>query len=103
MGAIVREVVVNARKKRQWMNRTAMAVLWVLVSGFIWVGLHLYIRGESMQKAEESLVSMCDERARMLQDQFAVSVNHFQALAILISTFHYEKQPSAIDQVALMK
>jgi hypothetical protein len=27
----------------------------------------------------------------------------FQALAILISTFHYEKQPSAIDQVTLLK
>lgn len=52
-----------------------------------------------MRKAEEALVSMCEERARMIQDQFAVSVNHVHALAILISTFHYQKHPSAIDQV----
>lgn len=55
-----------------------------------------------MRKAEEALESMCEERARMLQDQFAVSVNHVHALAILVSTFHYRKQPSAIDQVYLI-
>ena len=43
--------------------------------------------------------SMCDERARMLQDQFNVSMNHVHALAILVSTFHHGKHPSAIDQV----
>ena len=47
----------------------------------------------------EVLSSMCDQRARMLQDQFNVSVNHVHALAILVSTFHYLKNPSAIDQV----
>lgn len=49
--------------------------------------------------AEERLVTMCDERMRMLQDQFAVSVKHVHALAILVSTFHFQKQPSAMDQV----
>ncbi|KAJ4747639.1 Histidine kinase [Rhynchospora pubera] len=92
------KVLVSVRKKRWWLNRTALMVLWVFVSGLIWVGLHLYSRGDSMRKAEENLVSMCNDRARMLQDQFAVSVNHFQALAILISTFHYEKHPSVLDQ-----
>lgn len=52
----------------------------------------------TVKTAEEPLVSMSDERARMLQDQFAVSVNHVHALAIIISTFHYEKIPSAMDQ-----
>ncbi|KAF8729516.1 hypothetical protein HU200_017455 [Digitaria exilis] len=46
---------------------------------------------------------MCEERARMLQEQFGVTVNHVHALAILISTFHYEKQPSAIDQETFAK
>ncbi|KAI3915457.1 hypothetical protein MKW92_023539 [Papaver armeniacum] len=46
----------------------------------------------------EMLSNMCDERARMLQDQFNVSMNHVHALAILVSTFHHGKQPSAIDQ-----
>ncbi|KAJ6340292.1 hypothetical protein OIU77_008118 [Salix suchowensis] len=34
----------------------------------------------------------------MLQDQFNVSMNHVQAMSILISTFHHGKNPSAIDQ-----
>ncbi|KAE8648099.1 hypothetical protein Csa_004721 [Cucumis sativus] len=49
-------------------------------------------------RRKEVLGSMCDQRARMLQDQFSVSVNHVHALAILISTFHYSKNVSAIDQ-----
>ncbi|KAI4963484.1 hypothetical protein ZWY2020_014030 [Hordeum vulgare] len=35
----------------------------------------------------------------MCEHQFAVSVNHVHALAILVATFHYEKQPPALDQV----
>ncbi|AQK65808.1 histidine kinase3 [Zea mays] len=46
----------------------------------------------------ENLANMCDERARMLQDQFNVSMNHVHALAILVSSFHHGKDPSAIDQ-----
>lgn len=53
-----------------------------------------------MTTAQEALVSMCDERARMLQDQFAVSVNHVHALAVLISIFHYQKNSSATDQIS---
>ncbi|CAN8291200.1 unnamed protein product [Cochlearia groenlandica] len=51
-----------------------------------------------MEKRKDTLASMCDERARMLQDQFNVSMNHVQAMSILISTFHHGKIPSAIDQ-----
>lgn len=47
----------------------------------------------------ETLANMCDERARVLQDQFNVSLNHVHALSILVSTFHHGKTPSAIDQV----
>ncbi|VVB01427.1 unnamed protein product [Arabis nemorensis] len=46
----------------------------------------------------ETLANMCDERARVLQDQFNVSLNHVHALSILVSTFHHGKTPSAIDQ-----
>ncbi|CAA7393336.1 unnamed protein product [Spirodela intermedia] len=52
----------------------------------------------TMSRNKENLVNMCDERARMLQDQFNVSMNHVHALAILVSTFHHGKRPSAIDQ-----
>ncbi|KAL6975601.1 Histidine kinase 2, partial [Sarracenia purpurea var. burkii] len=57
-----------------------------------------YLNGGIVFRREETLANMCDERARMLQDQFNVSMNHVHALAILISTFHHGKQPSAIDQ-----
>lgn len=90
--------------KRSWwllevrLSRLA-AVLWVLLSVVVWTVLHWHFRHAALRKAEEGLVSMCEERARMLQDQFAVSVNHVHALAILVATFHYEKSPPALDQV----
>lgn len=56
-----------------------------------------------MDKRKETLANMCDERARMLQDQFNVSMNHVQAMSILISTFHHGKKPSAIDQETFAK
>ena len=59
-----------------------------------------YTSFQVAEKRQESLASMCDERARMLQYQVNVSMNSLQALAILISTFHHSKNPSsAIDQV----
>lgn len=54
---------------------------------------------EIIMKRRETLANMCDERARVLQDQFNVSLNHVHALSILVSTFHHGKTPSAIDQV----
>jgi hypothetical protein len=56
---------------------------------------------QATEKRKETLASMCDERARIVQDQFNVSMNHIQAMSILISTFHHAKSPSAIDQVLI--
>ncbi|CAL4952964.1 unnamed protein product [Urochloa decumbens] len=72
--------------------------LWILawVLGAAWI--LYFMTNQAVDKRRESLGSMCDERARMLQDQFNVSMNHLQALAILVSTFHHSKTPSAIDQ-----
>ncbi|KAI4336570.1 hypothetical protein L6164_015082 [Bauhinia variegata] len=67
---------------------------WVIVS--LWI--FCYMSLQATEKRKETLASMCDERARMLQDQFNVSMNHIQAMSILISTFHHAKNPSAIDQ-----
>jgi hypothetical protein len=90
--------------KRPWwrvrLSRLAL-LLWVLVSAAVSTFLHWHLRHTALRKAEEGLVSMCEERARMLQDQFAVSVNHVHALAILVAAFHYEKHPPALDQVHL--
>ncbi|GLJ40220.1 hypothetical protein SUGI_0825400 [Cryptomeria japonica] len=78
--------------------RTKLLILWVLcgVIGSIW--LFLSMKTDINERRKEILASMCDERARMLQDQFEVSMNHVHALAILISTFHHRKQPSAMNQ-----
>ncbi|KAF8775953.1 hypothetical protein HU200_004088 [Digitaria exilis] len=91
----------GARKKRGWRGLVAAAYLVFAVACS--AVLHWHLRGESLDRAEERLISMCEERARMLQEQFGVTVNHVHALAILISTFHYEKQPSAIDQETFAK
>lgn len=76
-------------------------ILWIIIVGFISSGIYKWIDNTNKIRREEVLVSMCDQRARMLQDQFSVSVNHVHALAILVSTFHYHKNPSAIDQVSV--
>ncbi|KAI8001355.1 Histidine kinase 3 [Camellia lanceoleosa] len=65
------------------------------LSVFVYVLVH---HSEAVEKRKETFASMCDERARMLQDQFNVSMNHVQAVSIVISTFHYGKRLSAIDQ-----
>nr|BAL43559.1 cytokinin receptor histidine protein kinase [Petunia x hybrida] len=75
-----------------------MFALWIIFCTFVSIGVYFYMDANQKEKRKEGLVSMCDQRARMLQDQFSVSVNHVHALAILVSTFHYEKNPSALDQ-----
>ncbi|KHM98907.1 Histidine kinase 4 [Glycine soja] len=69
---------------RAWLPK--FLVLWILLMALI--GCFIY----------KVLGSLCDQRARMLQDQFSVNVNHVHALAILVSTFHYYRTPSTIDQ-----
>ncbi|ESQ34130.1 hypothetical protein EUTSA_v10006654mg [Eutrema salsugineum] len=86
----------SVRFGKTWWRKLVVAwvVFWVLVS--FWT--FRYFSSQAMEKRKETLASMCDERARMLQDQFNVSMNHVQAMSILISTFHHGKIPSAIDQ-----
>ncbi|XP_066332471.1 probable histidine kinase 6 isoform X1 [Miscanthus floridulus] len=85
----------GARTKRRWRGLAAAA--WVLIAVVGAAVMHWTQRRQSMDRAEERLVSMCEERARMLQEQFGVTVNHVHAIAILIATFNYEKSPPAID------
>jgi histidine kinase 2/3/4 (cytokinin receptor) len=86
----------NKVKRALWWK---MFLTWVV--GWIIAALCIfsYMSIQATEKRKETLASMCDERARMLQDQFNVSMNHIQAMSILISTFHHAKNPSAIDQV----
>lgn len=81
----------------RWRKKLLVIFVSVGIVGSPWLFWHL--NSDIMQRREEMLATMCDERARMLQDQFNVSMNHVHALAILVSTFHHSKYPSAIDQV----
>ena len=105
MSAPTKEAGKDAEDGNGWTLKAkliAVAVLvWLLGAATLGVFLHSYFRHAALRKAEEGLVSMCEERARMLQDQFAVSVNHVHALAILVATFHYEKHPPALDHIHL--
>ncbi|KAF5443570.1 hypothetical protein F2P56_036116 [Juglans regia] len=75
-----------------------LLITWVLGWTIVSLSIFCYMRLQATDKRKETLASMCDERARMLQDQFNVSMNHIQAMSIMISTFHHGKNPSAIDQ-----
>ncbi|PKA47453.1 Histidine kinase 3 [Apostasia shenzhenica] len=92
----------GSKKVREtWWRK--LLFLWVVgwLLGSLWIFWFMY--SQALEKRKDTLASMCDERARMLQDQFNVSMNHLQALAILISTFHHAKQPSAIDQITFAR
>ncbi|KAJ6689509.1 hypothetical protein OIU85_005875 [Salix viminalis] len=75
-----------------------LLLLWVMAMALLSLTIYNDMDADNRVRRKEVLGSMCNQRARMLQDQFSVSVNHVHALAILVSTFHYYKNPSAIDQ-----
>ena len=84
---------------RAWLPK--FLLLWILLMALISWCIYSKMDDDTKVRRKEVLGSLCDQRARMLQDQFSVSVNHVHALAILVSTFHYYRTPSAIDQVCL--
>ncbi|XP_052177907.1 histidine kinase 2 isoform X2 [Diospyros lotus] len=86
----------SSRGAGKWRKKLLFIFVFTGVTGSIWLFWHL--NNDIVFRRKETLANMCDERARMLQDQFNVSMNHVHALAILVSTFHHGKQPSAIDQ-----
>ncbi|KAJ6351094.1 hypothetical protein OIU78_007092 [Salix suchowensis] len=81
---------------RTWLPKVLL--LWVMAMALLSLTIYNGMDADNRVRRKEVLGSMCDQRARILQDQFSVSVNHVHALAILVSTFHYYKNPSAIDQ-----
>lgn len=87
----------NPKGGGRWRKRLLVAFVLVGIVASIW--LFWRMNKDNTMAREEMLTNMCDERARMLQDQFNVSMNHVHALANLVSTFHHGKHPSAIDQV----
>lgn len=89
----------SKRVKRELWRR--LLLTWVLGWTVVSVWIFCFMSLQATEKRKETLASMCDERARIVQDQFNVSMNHIQAMSILISTFHHAKSPSAIDQVLI--
>lgn len=86
--------------QRNWLPKYLL--LWIMVMLLISWCIYKNMDAGNKVKRRETLGSLCEQRARMLQDQFSVSVNHVHALAILVSTFHYYINPSAIDQVCVL-
>ncbi|KAJ4710820.1 Histidine kinase [Melia azedarach] len=82
-----------------WRVLVTWLLFWTLVS----LCTFWYMSSQATEKRKETLASMCEERARMLQDQFNVSMNHVQAMSILISTFHHGMNPSVIDQMTFAR
>ncbi|KAI7744201.1 hypothetical protein M8C21_005479 [Ambrosia artemisiifolia] len=85
-----------SRSGGKWMKK--LLVVFVVAGVTLSIWLFWYLNEGIQKRREETLASMCDERARMLQDQFNVSMNHVHALSILLSTFYHGKHPPAIDQ-----
>lgn len=90
----------SAKISRKWSKRALLIGVLLGLCSSVCIFSCMY--ADVVARRIENLANMCDERARMLQDQFNVSMNHVHALAILVSTFHHGKNPSAIDQVPFM-
>ncbi|OWM76216.1 hypothetical protein CDL15_Pgr009862 [Punica granatum] len=90
------QYVGSKRVSNTWWRK--LLYTWLVGSTICSMWTFFYMSSQAAEKRKETLTSMCDERARMLQDQFNVSMNHVQAISILISTFHHGKNPSVIDQ-----
>ncbi|KAI0525028.1 hypothetical protein KFK09_004418 [Dendrobium nobile] len=86
----------NLKAGGRWRKRILFMGIFLGMSVSVWI--YFSMNATIVARRKETLTNMCDERARMLQDQFNVSLNHVNALAILISTFHHGKNLSAIDQ-----
>ncbi|KAG2538507.1 hypothetical protein PVAP13_9NG401900 [Panicum virgatum] len=86
----------SAEISRKWSKRALLIGVLLGLCSSICIFSCMY--ADVVARGIENLSNMCDERARMLQDQFNVSMNHVHALAILVSTFHHGKNQSAIDQ-----
>ncbi|RLM84323.1 hypothetical protein C2845_PM04G07360 [Panicum miliaceum] len=90
----------NVWKRCRWM---ALLLCWVLGWSVFSFWIVSYMRSQIVEMRREVLANMCEERARLLQDQVKTSMNQLQALTIVVSTFHDSKIPSAIDQVTFAR
>ncbi|MCO5556700.1 hypothetical protein L7F22_010251 [Adiantum nelumboides] len=85
---------------KHWGTFSMMTLVWFLAAAGVGVAMIVYqfFSRQNYQHHVDVLANLCDERARMLQHQFSVSMNHVHALAILVSTFYVGRHPSALNQ-----
>eukprot|EP01018_Ginkgo_biloba_P031595 Gb_05953 [translate_table: standard] len=88
--------VLSERVGERWYS--LLVLLWVLAGSTMALWSFYSMTAETSRRRQENLANMCDERARMLQEQFVASMNHVRALTVLVSTFHLEMHPSALYQ-----
>lgn len=88
-----------AKTATKWQKK--LLFIFVIVMIIVSTGIFYHFYQDTVFRRRETLSNMCDERARMLQDQFNAGLNHVHALAILVSTFHHGKSPTAMDQVTV--
>lgn len=86
----------SERVGERW--NTMAVIVWILLGSSVAIYSFYSMTRETSRRRQETLANMCDERARMLQDQFVASMNHVRALTVLVSTFHLEMKPSALYQ-----
>ena len=79
--------------------REMLLLIFVLFEITASIGICLHWKNGVIFGREETLANICYQHAQMLEYQFSACMNKFHSLAILVSTYHHGKHPSAIDQV----
>nr|CAB3452567.1 unnamed protein product [Digitaria exilis] len=92
----------KSRKARELWPWMAL-LLWLLSCLLFSIWIFSSLSSQSVEMRRAALASICEERARILEDQVKVSMNHLQALGIVVSTFHHSRYPSAIDQMTFAR
>ncbi|KAF8113214.1 hypothetical protein N665_0054s0029 [Sinapis alba] len=87
---------IACRRAGKWRKNILLLGVIAGVSMSVW--WFCDINEKIISKRRKTLESMCDEQARVLQDQFNVRHRQVHALSVLLSTFHHGKTSSAIDQ-----
>nr|CAB3456261.1 unnamed protein product [Digitaria exilis] len=74
-------------------------MVWVLCCLVFSVWIFSSMSSQAVEMRRDELTSMCEERARMLEDKVKVSMNHLQALAMVFSTLDPSKYPSGKEHI----
>ncbi|CAM6065805.1 unnamed protein product [Sphagnum tenellum] len=77
---------------------TKLFILWVFFMALVSLSVYLQMNAEMLVRRRDTLKTMCEGRARMLENQFLASMNHVRALTALFTTLHISKQIAMFNQ-----